>query len=139
MAEISQCADDAVITPARIIFRHADGQVGNLTADARPTWIRSRFRTIELLGYEPVIPGKNRVGLCYARYVVQRFAAESLADFSECGPLRIGEPQARRKMRSQYAVFGSQVLIAQQQLLVNEPCYIRQQACPTIVLHAPVI
>jgi hypothetical protein len=76
------------------------------------------------------------VGLCYARYVFQRFAAQPLADLSERGPLRISEPQSRRQMRPQYAVFARQVLIAQQQLLVNEPCYICQQPCPVPVLHA---
>ena len=32
MAQISQCSDDAVITPAGILFRHLDNLVGNLAA-----------------------------------------------------------------------------------------------------------
>ena len=50
----------------------------------------------------------------------QRFAAEPLANLSKRRSLRIGQPQSRGQVRSEYAVFGSEVFVAQQQLLVNE-------------------
>src|SRR5687767_9733255 len=54
----------------------------------------------------------------------QRFAAEPLANLSKRRSLRIGQPQSRGQVRSEYAVFGSEVFVAQQQLLVNESSYI---------------
>src|SRR5215203_3884630 len=66
VAQISQCSDDAVITPAGVLFGQFDNQFGNLSADPRPTWIRSEFRSVELLRYELAIPREDGVRLCDA-------------------------------------------------------------------------
>ena len=41
MAEIRQCSNDAIITPAGILFCHLENQVGDFPADPRPTRVRT--------------------------------------------------------------------------------------------------
>lgn len=96
VVQVSHCADDAVITSARVFFRHLHDQIGDLTADPRPTGVGAKLGAVELLGYEAAIPGENRVRLCHAGDVFQRLAAEPLADLSECGSLWIRQAQSRR-------------------------------------------
>lgn len=136
MTQISQRSNDAVVTPAGILFRHLHNQVGDFMAHPWPTRVGTEFRTVELLGDKSAVPSEDCVRLCHARYVFQRFAAEPLANLSQRRPLRIGQSQSSGQVRSEYAVFDSEVFVAQQQLLVNEPGYICQQARPGIVLHA---
>ena len=78
-------------------------------------------------------------GVAHTRNVFQRFTAEPFADLRQRGSLGISEPQPSGQMCSQDKVLGSQVLILQEQLLVYQPRYIRQQTCPVVVLHVDCI
>jgi hypothetical protein len=49
---------------------------------------------------------------------------------------RIGKPQPHRQMASQNPILCDQVLVAQQQILIHEPRYERQEACPVESIRA---
>jgi hypothetical protein len=49
--------------------------------------------------------------------------------------LRIGQWQALRQVRPEYPVFGDQILVLQQQLLVHQPRNIRQKTNHFVVDH----
>src|SRR4030095_205716 len=92
IAQIGQCADNAVIAPAGILASHADDELSHLTPDSRPLRIRAVLGTVKLLSDEPAIPGEDGVGLSHPRDLLQRFAAEPFSDLREARTLPIGKP-----------------------------------------------
>ena len=64
------------------------------------------------LGY-PTDPRQMKVRLLHilAALDAAAFVAEALSDLGECAPLRIGEPKSGRKVSSQDAVLGREVLV----------------------------
>ena len=66
VTDVGQCSDNPIVTPARVLSRHLDDQLHDLALHWRPTWIRALFGTVELLGDEFAVPGKDRLRLGYA-------------------------------------------------------------------------
>jgi hypothetical protein len=129
MAQVGQRADDAVVTPARVLASEANHQLfhrGFYPGSAR---IGTASGTIELAGNQPPIPPQDGVRLGCAGHL-QFFAPKSFSDLAQCAPLRIGELESGRQVCSQDAVLGGQVLILQQQLLIDEARHKGQRACP---------
>jgi hypothetical protein len=85
------------------------------------------FGPIELVGDEFPIPARDRVRLGDAGHLGQRLAPESLADFGQDGPLRIGQSQSRRQMGAQNAILSRQILGLKQQFLIDEAGDVREQ------------
>ena len=60
--------------------------------------------------------------------------AKTMRDFSECNPLRVSEPQRGLELGFEEPVFGSKILIPQEQFLVYCPGDVGQYARP---IHKP--
>jgi hypothetical protein len=103
LSKIGKGSHDPVITPTRILFRHADYQLTELWSDPRPPGIGAVFRPIKLLRDQSSVPPQNRVWFPHARYLLQRLAAEPFPDIRRRGSLRIGQPKSlgscARRMR----------------------------------------
>jgi hypothetical protein len=112
MTEVGQCSGDPVITPARILFGHLYDQTDNLSGNRWPTKTLAMLGTIELPGDEPAVPGENSFRPGDHGDFGQRFAAPTLADFGQRGPLRIAKVQTIRQVCSQDSVLGDQVLVS---------------------------
>jgi hypothetical protein len=63
MPQVRKRADNAVVTPTRILSGHLHDQSHYLRRDRRPTWTGATFRTMELLGHQPPIRGRIVSGL----------------------------------------------------------------------------
>jgi hypothetical protein len=63
------------------------------------------------------VPAKNRIRLDDRRHVLEGLLAELLANLSQRFALAITQPYAPFDLVSQHAIFGDEVLIAQQQSL----------------------
>src|SRR6516225_5565455 len=91
--------------------------------------------TIELAGDKPPVPGEDSVWLGHAGHLLQSFASESLADLRKRASLRIRQAQPCGQVRSQNSILCRQVLVLEEQFLVHQPRYIRQQTSPLIAFH----
>jgi|SRR5258705_4412878 hypothetical protein len=87
-------------------------------------------RSVKLLRNQSPIPGEKGIRPGNARDILQGFAAESFSDFGQGGSLRIRQPEPRRQVRSEDAILGREVFVAQQQLLIDEARDKGQKACP---------
>ena len=90
--------------------------------------------TIELAGNEPPVPGEDGVWFGHAGHLLQSFTAESLPDLSKRVALRIRQPQPCWQVRPENSILRSQVLVLEEEFLVDQPCYIRQQTSPMIAV-----
>jgi len=70
------------------------------------------------------IPGEKGIRLGDARDLLEGFATESFGDLGQSGSLCIGQAESGGQMRSEDAILGRQVFVAQQQFLVDETCHI---------------
>ncbi len=136
MAEVRQRAGNAVVTPARVLAGEANHQILDLWTGAGSARIGTGSRTIELAGDKPPIPSENGVWFGHTGDLLQSFASESLADLGKRATLRIRQAQPRWQVCAENPVLRSQVLVLQQQFLVDQPRYIRQQTSPLIAVHA---
>src|SRR6516165_10893042 len=91
--------------------------------------------TIELAGDEPPVPGEDGVWFGHAGHLLQSFAPESLADLSKRASLRIRKAQPGGQAPPENSVLRRQVLVLEEQFLVHQPCYIRQETSPLIAFH----
>ena len=82
--------------------------------------------TIELAGDEAPVPGEDGVRFGHAGHFLQSFAPESLADLSKRASLGIRQAQACWEMLTENSVLRRQILVLEEQLLVQQPRYIRQ-------------
>jgi hypothetical protein len=90
--------------------------------------------TIELTGNEPPVPGEDRVWFGHAGHLLQSFAPESLPDLSKRVALRIRQPQPCWQVRPENSILRSEVLVLEEEFLVDQPRYIRQQTSPMIAV-----
>jgi hypothetical protein len=81
------------------------------------------------------VPGQDSFRFGYVRNLGEMFAAEPLTNFGKSGPLRVRESEPRRKVRAQDSILGDQVFAWQNQALVDQPCDVRKQARPFVVLY----
>jgi len=84
------------------------------------------FGAVELLGDEPTIPAENGIRFSNQGDLLQQFAAEPFADFCECEPFFVAQPQSLRQVRAQNAILRRQIFFLQEKFLVNAPGYICQ-------------
>jgi hypothetical protein len=90
---------------------------------------------VELAGNEPAIPSQDGLWLGDQGHVRQIFPAETLADLSECAPLRVGESELCGEVGAEDSVLGDEVFALEEQALIDQTCHIREQSCPFVVLH----
>lgn len=120
VAEVAQSAHDAVITPGGVLSGELEDEFFDLRSDGWATLVSfGGVRAVELLGDEPSIPAQDRLGFDDGADVLERLAAQLLAQLGEANPLRIREVDATRDLGAEDLVLGSQVLVAQQEFGVD--------------------
>jgi len=98
MAEVGQASHDPIVSPAGVLSGHTYDQGFGFIIDGRSARIGSALGSVELAGDQLAVLGQDRVGLGDTGHLLKPPPAKSLADFSQCGSLRIGQPQAGGKV-----------------------------------------
>ena len=80
VAEISECADNAVVAPATILDRELDDQLLDDAINPGPTGVAPLRRAIELLGDESSMPTQDRLRTHDARDLRKYLAPQPFAD-----------------------------------------------------------
>src|SRR6266852_951734 len=83
MAQVGQRADDAVVTPARVLASEANHQRFHLGSGPGSARISAVSGTIELAGNQPPIPRQDGVRLGGAGHRLQSFAPQSFSDLGQ--------------------------------------------------------
>jgi hypothetical protein len=128
--EIGQGADNAIIPPGTILLRHTHHQRFYFLAD------RGASRTLALLGAVKflrdkfAVPAKDGVRLDDLGHFRERLLAQLLADLGQGLTLAVTQPYTSLELIAKNAIFGHQILVAQQQFLIDCPSDIRQQVFP---------
>jgi hypothetical protein len=86
--------------------------------------------SVKLLRNQAPAPGQNGIRLGPLRDVFQRFASNPFGNLGQRDSLRIGKPQPHWQMASQNPILCDQVLVAEQQILIHQPRFERQEASP---------
>jgi hypothetical protein len=128
MPQVSQGADDPVIAPARVLFRHSDYQGFNFRGNGRATWILPLLGAVELLGDEFSIPSQDSVGLSDTSNLAERFASQPLSNFSQGDSFPVRKTQSCWKLDPQYSILGGPVFVPQKELLVYGTRHVCQQS-----------
>jgi hypothetical protein len=81
VTQVGQRADDAIVTPARVLTCHADDQSFQLCIDPRPPRILAVLGAIELLRDQLPVPSQDRVGFGDTSDFPQSLPSYSLSDF----------------------------------------------------------
>jgi hypothetical protein len=76
------------------------------------------------------------IGLHGVSHFLKGFTAKAMSDFSQCHSLRVSQPQRYPELSFEDPVFGSKILLSQQQFLVHCPGDIGQYAYP-VHDHSP--
>jgi hypothetical protein len=97
VTEIVQSTGNTIVAPAGVFARHPD--TNSLTSRPGGTPRRaSLLGAVELLSDQSPVPGQDRIGLRCAGDMLESLTTESLADFCQCGALRIGQSEPSRRM-----------------------------------------
>ena len=110
-----------VIAPVPVLARHANDQLLDLLLDPRSARALTGLRAIEFAGDELAVPGQDSVRSGYIRHLAENFAAQSMSNLAVRGSLGVRQPQPPFQLGLQDAVFGSQIFIPIQQILVHRP------------------
>ncbi len=135
MTEIRKSSDDAVVAPGRILSRHAHDQVGYFSRNGGTANRIAILRSVELTGDEPTVPGEDCFRSNDNGDLRKCFPAQPFANFRQSRPLRVGQSQTLRQLRPENPIFGDQILVLQEQLLVHQPRNIRQKTNHFVVDH----
>src|SRR6266850_2271372 len=130
VAQIGQGSHDAVIAPRAILLRHAHHQGLQLCRDLRASKRLALLGTIELLGHQLAVPREDRVGCDDAGDLRQRLLAQLLSNLGQGLALAITQAYTTVDLVAQDAIFGHQVLVAQQEFLIHRTRDIRKQLLP---------
>ena len=123
MTQIGQCAHDAVISPAAVLARKPDHQGLDFRRYPAAAGIAATAGAVELVRNQLPIPGEKGIRLGDACDLLEGFATESFGDLGQSGSLCIGQAESGGQMRSEDAILGRQVFVAQQQFLIDETCH----------------
>ena len=114
MAQIGQCSDDAVVSPAGVLSGEADDERFQVGRDTRAAGRSTEFGAVELAGNEAAVPGEDGIGFGDKGDLLEGTTTEPLADLSESGSLGIGKAHSGWKLRSQDAILSCEVFILEQ-------------------------
>src|SRR5262249_25801417 len=130
VAQMDEGASKTVIAPATILLGHLHHQVLQRLVDAGATQKLALVGAIELRGRELPVPAQNRLGFDDVGDFLQGLLAQFFADLGQGRPFRVCELYASLELVAQNAVFGYQILVAEQELLIDGPRDIGQQRFP---------
>ena len=139
VAQIRQCASDAIVTPGFVSSCDLKDQLFKLRIDGRPTRLASLFRSVELLGDESAVPGEDRVRRNDTGHPCEQRPAEAFADLGQRPSLAVGKPEPATNLSSQNAVLGDEVLVPEKKILVHGAGDVGEEAFPghdAMVAHA---
>jgi len=109
VAEVGEGTGNPLIASAGVLLGHADDQRFDLRGDSRPSRIGAMFGTIELSGNQATVPAEDRIWLGDTSDLGEELPPEALADFSECPPLGIEEPEVGGQVRAQDPILCNEV------------------------------
>jgi len=133
--EAQDCSDDAVVSPAGVLFGEAHNERFQLGRDTGPAQRSTYFGAVELAGNEPAVPGEDGIGFGDAGDLLKRSPAEPLADFSEGRSLGTRKTHTGWKVSAEDAILSCEVFILEQEFLIDQPGDVRQQPSPFVVWH----
>ena len=126
--EIGQGARNPVIAPVPVLARHANDQLLHLALDPRSTRAMTNLRAIEFASDQLAVPGQDSVRPGDGCDLGENLAAHAMTNFAERGSIGIRQLQPTFQLGLQDAVFGSQIFVSSQQLLVHRPRDVGQDA-----------
>ena len=88
------------------------------------------LRAIEFAGDQLAVPGQDGVRPRHSCDLGENLAAQAMTDLAERGSLGVRELQPPVQLGLQDAVFGGQIFVPRQQLLVHRPRDVGQHARP---------
>ncbi len=135
VAEVGERAGDPIVAPAFVLLGHADDQRFEFGSDTRTSWIRAMFRAVELAGDQTSIPGEDGFRFGNTGHLRQTFPSEPLADFGERRALGVGKSQTSGDVRAKDLILRDQVFALEEQALIDEASYVRQQPGAVVVSH----
>ena len=97
------------------------------------------LRAVELAGDETTIPGQDGLWFRNTRHLGQILSPQPLPNLRESGALRVGEAYFAGHVRTEDSILRDQVFALEEQALIDQPCHVRQQPRPGVVLHAESI
>ena len=72
-------------------------------------------------------------------YLRQTLPPEPLADFGESRALGVRKPQSYGDVGAKDSILRNQIFALEEKALIDQASHVRQQPCPTVVLHAESI
>ena len=117
--QITQRTHNPPISPSAILSGQLQDQFFDLIARRAAFAAWPILRAVEFFGDPPAVPPKNRFRSHDLRHLFQRFASQSFGGQSQADAFGISEPNSPLNLVAQNSVFGHQILISGQQLLVN--------------------
>src|SRR5262249_62175859 len=96
VAEVSEGTDNPIIAPTAVLLGHADDQRFALRGDSRPSRIGAMFGSIELPCNQATVPPEDRIWHGDTSDLGEELPPVALAEFSECAPLGVEEPEVAR-------------------------------------------
>src|SRR5262249_27709484 len=135
--QISQRPRNPVVPPITVLLGHAYDQLLDRSADPRPARASTRLRPIELPGNQLAVPSQDGVRPGHSCHLCENLAAQSMADLSERGALGVRELQPPFRLSLQDTIFGSQIFVLCQQLLVHHSRDKGQDARPIHLSSTP--
>jgi hypothetical protein len=139
MAEIGESAGDAIVTPAFVLLGHADDESLDIGRNAWTSREGAMLRSVELAGDQTTIPSEDGFRLRNTGYLGQTLPPEPLADFGESGAFCVRKPESTGDVGAKDSILRNQVFALEEKALIDQASHVRQQPCPTVVLHAESI
>src|ERR1022692_2706707 len=127
---LGQRTHNPVIAPVPVLARHANDQLLDLSLDPRSARASTGLRAIEFAGDQLAVPSQDGVRPGHSCDLAENLAAQAMTDLTERGSLGVRELQPPFQLGFQDAVFGGQIFVPRQQLLVYRPGDIGQDARP---------
>ena len=135
MAEIGESASEAIVTPAFVLLGHAEDQRFEFKADARTSRVGAMLRAVELAGDQTAIPGVDGFRFRNTGHLRPTLAPQSRANFGEGRALSVRKLQSSGDMGTKDSILRTQVFALEEQALIDQARHVRQQPCPSVLLH----
>ena len=119
VAKIGQCARNPIIPPGAVLPRHAHHERLQFLINRGTPWGLPLLGAIKLLGDQLPMSCADRIGFGDGRDFLQRVLPELLANYRQGLSSTVTEPQTALDLLTEHTIFGDEVLITQQQLLVH--------------------
>jgi hypothetical protein len=130
ITQIGQRPSNPVIAPVTVLLGHANDQALDLLLDPRPAGAPTSLRAIKLAGDKLAVPSQDGVRPGDIGHLAENLAAQSMTDLAERGSLGVRELQPSLQLGLQDAIFGGQIFVPRQQLLVHHASDVGQDAHP---------